>query len=72
MFLKLLLFVVIGILIYRALGGNVPIFDSEKNSEETSAGDTLVECATCGTYVTVKESIVVKGKHYCSKECLPD
>jgi len=72
MLLKLLLFAVIGVFVYRALGGKVPILDGEKKPEETPTDDTLVECDTCGTYVTIKESITIKGKHYCSKECLPD
>jgi len=72
MFLKLLLFAVIGVLVYRALGGKVPILDGEKKTKDTLTDDTLVACDTCGTYVTIKESIVVNGKHYCSKECLPN
>ncbi|OYY54949.1 MAG: hypothetical protein B7Y52_06500, partial [Sulfurovum sp. 28-43-6] len=28
-------------------------------------------CETCHTYVTVKESIIVNGKYYCSRECTP-
>ncbi len=73
MFLKLLLFTVIGVVIYRALGGKVPILDRTKKSSEASAdGDTLVECAACGTYVTIRESITVGKKHYCSKTCIPD
>jgi uncharacterized protein len=72
MFLKLLLFAVIGVVIYRAFGGKVPLLDSDKPSDKSIAEDTLVECATCGTYVTFRESITVQKKHYCSKECIPD
>lgn len=32
--------------------------------------DEMVECPTCGTYISTKESILSNGKHYCSKECL--
>ncbi len=71
MFLKLLLFAIIGIVIYRALGGKVPILDRDTPSAEEPDGDTLVECAACGTYVTFKESIQFRGKHYCSRSCLP-
>jgi uncharacterized protein len=71
MFLKLLVFAVIGIVIYRALGGKIPLLDPKESSRDDIDGDTLVECATCGTYVTIKESFTVKGKHYCSKECIP-
>ncbi len=73
MFLKLLFFVVIGVVIYRALGGKVPLLDKKEESpKDTLTEDTLVECATCGTYVTVKESIVVGTHYYCSKTCIPD
>ena len=72
MLLKLILFVVIGVLIYRALGGKLPILDGDKSPDGNPTDDTLVECETCGTYVTLKESITIKGKHYCSKECIPD
>jgi uncharacterized protein len=72
MILKLLLFAIIGIVIYRALGGKVPGLDRDTSSSKELDGDTLVECATCGTYVTLRESISVAGKRYCSKECIPD
>ena len=72
MWLKLILFGVIAVVVYRAFGGKVPILDGEEKTNDEPSGDTLVECATCGTYVTIKESITVGSKHYCSKECLPD
>jgi len=31
--------------------------------------ETMVECAACGTYISVKDSIIKDGKHYCSNEC---
>jgi len=72
MLFKLIVFGVIGVIIYRALGGKVPILDSKKNPKDTLTDDTLVECDACGTYVTAKETIYVEKKHYCSKECLPN
>jgi len=65
---KLLIFAIVGVLIYRFFGGKLPSLGrsaSEKKLDE----DTLVECEKCNTYVTVKESIIVHGKYYCSKEC---
>ena len=32
--------------------------------------DTLVECPTCGTYVSKDEAILSNGKYFCSRECL--
>jgi uncharacterized protein len=68
--LKLLIFAVAGIMIYKFFGGKFPSLRKtphEKKLEE----DTLVECEACSTYVTVKESIVVQGKYYCNNECRP-
>ena len=70
--IKLVLLGVIAVAVYRAFGGKVPILDTHEKAEDDPSGDTLVECATCGTYVTIKESITIGSKHYCSRECLPD
>ncbi len=70
MILKLLIFAIAGVLIYKFFGGKFPQIGKsthEKKLEE----DTLVECEKCSTYVTVKESIIVHGKYYCSDECTP-
>jgi len=66
--LKLLIFGMLGVLIYKFLGGKLPSI-SKNASEKKLDEDTLVECEKCGTYVTAKESIIMDGKHYCSKEC---
>jgi uncharacterized protein len=68
MLIKILFFVVMGLLIYKFFGGKFPKINrtaQEKKLED----DTLVECETCHTYVTVKESIIVNGKYYCCQEC---
>lgn len=67
--LKLLIFVAVGLLVYRFLGGKFPAFPKKSLHEKKLEDDTLVECEKCQTYVTVKESIIVNGKYYCSKEC---
>jgi uncharacterized protein len=78
MILKLILLAVIGIMIYKFFGGRLPAMPKPKKSaprkeatkEETKKleENTLVECVRCGTYVTIKESIIVHGKYYCD-EC---
>ncbi len=69
MILKLILFTAIALLIYKFLGGKFPKIG--KTPEERKLDeDTLVECETCHTFVTLKESIMVNGKYYCSKECI--
>ena len=32
--------------------------------------DDMFECDVCGTYVSEREMITTRGKHYCSQECL--
>tara|TARA_B110000046_G_C12978843_1_gene392387 strand:+ start:85 stop:291 length:207 start_codon:yes stop_codon:yes gene_type:complete len=32
--------------------------------------DTMIECPTCGTYVSKDDTIVSKGNYFCSKECV--
>ena len=70
MILRLLLFIIIGVLIYRFFGGKFPSI-GKTTQEKKLDEDTLVECETCSTYVTIKESIIVGGKYYCSKQCTP-
>ena len=69
MIFKLLIFAIVGVLVYKFLGGKLPRI-KKNSSEKKIEDDTLVECETCGTYVTHKESIVVSHKSYCSQECL--
>jgi len=57
-----------GLFIYKLLGGKLPTIGKSADEKKLD-DDTLVECEKCSTYVTVKESIIVSGKHYCSKEC---
>ncbi len=68
MILKLIIFAVVAVLIYKFFGGKFPSL-SQNAAEKKLNEDTLVECEKCGTYVTVKESIIINGKYYCSKEC---
>lgn len=39
----------------------------KKNDEIT---DTMVECPTCGTYVSKEDAILSSGKYFCTQECL--
>lgn len=39
----------------------------KKNDEIT---DTMVECPTCGTYVSKEDAILSNGKYFCSQGCL--
>ena len=70
MILKILIFAIVAVLIYKFFGGKFPTFGKTPHEKKLD-DDTLVECTKCHTYVTVKESIVVGGKYYCSTECAP-
>ena len=71
MILKLILLGIVLVAVYRFMGGSLSLSSPKKQTEEADT-DALEECQTCGIYVTRKESIIVKGKYYCSKECLPN
>lgn len=69
MILKLIIVAIIGFVIYKLLGGKllqIPKSSADKEKDD----EALVECTTCHTYATAKDSIIASGKYYCSKECL--
>ena len=68
MILKLLIFAIVALLVYKFFGGKLPKLGKSAHEKKLD-DDTLVECKTCHTYVTVKESLIVNGEYYCSKEC---
>ena len=69
MIFRLIIFAIIGFMIYKLFGGKFPQITN--NSQDTEKDDeALVECTTCHTYATAKDSIISHGKYYCSKECL--
>ncbi|HEO97906.1 MAG: hypothetical protein JW682_04870 [Campylobacterales bacterium] len=69
MILKIILFAVVALLIYKFLGGKLPAIGGKNPEQKKIDEDTLVECETCHTFVTLKESIIINGKYYCSQEC---
>ncbi|UFH58934.1 PP0621 family protein [Sulfurovum mangrovi] len=69
MILKIIIFAVVALLIYKFFGGKLPTIGSKSPEEKKIDEDTLVECETCHTFVTLKESIIINGKYYCSQEC---
>lgn len=69
MILKIIIFAVVALLIYKFMGGKLPTLNKRTSEEKKLDEDTLVECETCHTFVTLKESILVNGKYYCSQEC---
>ena len=41
-----------------------------KNKKDKLEEDDMVECKTCGTYITLNEALLRDGDYFCSKECL--
>jgi uncharacterized protein len=75
MVLKIILFAIAGILLYRVLGGKIPIIDRERREKRDSSDDftkvaPTAQCAICGTYMTEDDAIIYHKKSYCSNECL--
>ncbi len=76
MILKIIIVAAILLLLYRLLGGRFPQITmpkrpnvSGKSEQARIEEDTLIECEKCGTFVTLKEAVIIKGKTYCSKQC---
>jgi len=71
MILKLIIFVIIALYLYKLFGGKLPSMKdlSKKSKKDDIEVDTLVECSKCGTYITYKEAKIIKGKYFCD-ECV--
>ena len=74
MWLKLIIFSVAAVAIYRFVGGKVPFLDKSEVSKEEGHDfgkiEATSECASCGTYMTEDDALIYQKKAYCSSECL--
>jgi len=71
MIMKLLLIIAVVGIIYFFFIKKKPIQrDKEESTKKKPEANDLVECATCGVYSDIGESLLSNGKYYCSKECL--
>lgn len=43
---------------------------SQADKKENVKTNDMVQCDECGIFVSIDETILSNGKHYCSKECL--
>lgn len=71
MFLKLLIFALAALLIYKLLGGKLPSIpkrDSGPKKPQSEDEEAMVPCQACSVYVSLKESVLIGGNYYCS-EC---
>ena len=75
MILKFLLVIVVIAVVYFMFIKKKPIKNTttttKKNKkDEKLESNEMVECATCGTYAELCESIISNNKYYCSNECV--
>ena len=74
MILKLLLVIAVIAVVYFVFFKKKPLKNTKtktktKHDEKLQSND-MVECAECGTYVELGESIISNNKYYCSSECV--
>ncbi len=64
--IKILIIGVVLYLVYK-------FFFNKKNSIQSDTKqleEELIDCPTCGTYISKEEAILSNGKYYCSDKCL--
>lgn len=70
MILKILILAIILVLIYLFF---FKLSRGDKSQKKSNApkiqGETMVECPTCGTFVSNSDAIIKSGQFYCSREC---
>ena len=70
MIFKILAVIVVIFLVYIVFFKKNREENLNKKDKHEEITDTLVECPTCGTYVSKDEAILSNGKYFCSRECL--
>ncbi len=72
MVLKVLAIVAVLFIVYLLFfkKGRENTVSNNKKKNNRTISDEMVECPTCGTFVSQNEAILSNGKFYCSKECL--
>ena len=41
-----------------------------KEKKQDNISDEMIECKTCGTFISRDESILSNSHYFCSKECI--
>ncbi len=70
MILKFLLIIGVITFVYFLFIKKKPAVTSTKKQKDEVPSNEMVECAECGTYCEIEESILSNNRYYCSKECL--
>ena len=75
MFFKILVLILVLMAVYYIFFNKSEKKNRKKHHHKENdkiSGETMIECAKCGTYVSAKEAIIKDGKYYCSTECAND
>ena len=72
MITKLLLVLAVIASVYFMFFKKKPLKSAKEETQKKSKPESndMVECATCGIYSELSESILSGSKYYCSTECL--
>jgi len=70
MILKVLLVLGVIAVVYFLFIKKKPLNNSNKKDNSKPKTNDMVECAGCGTYVSIDESIISENRYYCSSECV--
>ena len=71
MILKFLLVVgVIAVVYFMFIKKKPALNKTKKEEKEEIQSNEMVECAECGIYCELDDTILSNNKYYCSKECL--
>ena len=67
----IIVLIILGLIYFFFIKKPSVIQESKEKKDKTKQLDeeTMIECKECGVYVSVKDSIIKDGLHYCSKEC---
>ena len=71
LFKLLLVIAVIAVVYFFFIKKSMPLTKDRKSAKKNMPKDdeTMVECASCGTYITTGEALISSSKFYCSTEC---
>jgi len=69
--LKWLLVVLVIAVVYFFFIKKKPLSNEQPSKKrEKLDDDDMIECKSCGTYITLNEALLQNGEYYCSDECM--
>ena len=70
--IKWLLVIVVVVVIYVIFIKKRPVISKKQNDnkKDIKESNEMIQCATCGTYCTIDDTILSASKYYCSNECV--